>query len=57
MVALAVLDGYAFGLFKAHAGIKSRHWLIEADYIEGGASRRGGQERTALIGLTFGLVF
>ena len=57
MVALCVPGGYVIGLVKAHAGIKSRHWLIEADYIAGGASRRGGEERTTLIGLTFGVVF
>ena len=57
MVALAVPDGYAIGLVKAHAGIKSRHWLLEADYIAGGASRHTGAERTTLIGLTFGVVF
>jgi hypothetical protein len=57
MVSWAVPDGYAVGLVKAHAGIKSRHWLIEADYIAGGASRHTGGERTTLIGLTAGLVF
>ena len=57
MVALAVPDGYAIGLVKVHAGIKSRHWLLEADYITGGASRHTGAERTTLIGLTFGVVF
>ncbi len=54
---VAWTDGSAIGLIKANLGIRGRHSLVEVLYIAGGASPHTGGERTALIGLTLGVVF